>query len=506
MAGTDGAITPPSRARRPRASGTHPRGRPHRDLRRRRPGAGPPHRVAPRHRHRARQRRGRGRHRRRLRHRRGPVDRQPRRHPRRHRRRARSSPAATGPTRVWLDDTGDGGRQHRHGHRHQVDGLDTFSGVDYLGVRGPRPRPRHGPRHPDRAQHDRRPAAPTITTGNDGNDTVLLQSVSGPTDVKLGNGNDVVRIGNRSPGRRLSAIRACVKVSGDAGDDRVEVVGTADTDLLGILSNVSLPAWACSCRLRRRSGPTGSRRSPSSAPSPVASPSPWAARRRASSTTTPPPPRSPRPSRRCPRSAPATCRSPRPVAAGPSATSVRWPAPPAGEAALTMTMTPLGLAAQPGSTVVSGIQDSTDGLVDYDGFETFTLGLGSGDDVLLIDSTIAGTTTVNLGAGDDRAFVETTGGPTAVNGQGGDDYLVINAITSPTSPTASGRAHARRRRRQRQLLRLPVGRRVADGVRCHPGSPTSSTPTSTIRRGGGHHQRAGRQRQRLTTRSCCASS
>ncbi|MFZ1409933.1 MAG: hypothetical protein WAS07_00575, partial [Micropruina sp.] len=86
-----------------------------------------------------------------------------------------------------------------------------------------------------------------------------------------------------------------------------------------------------------------------------------------------------------------------------------------------------------GAAVVTGFSAMTDGLLHYTGFESLTLGLGSGNDALTIDDTAPdATTTINLGAGKDRAFLEAIGGTTRVNGEAGDDWLVVNAV--PDAP------------------------------------------------------------------------
>ena len=82
--------------------------------------------------------------------------------------------------------------------------------------------------------------------------------------------------------------------------------------------------------------------------------------------------------------------------------------------------------------VVPTFTTSTDGLVAYDGFELMDLSQGSGADMLAILSTLVGTTVVNAGPGDDRVFVTSVGGTTSINGQGGNDWLVVN----PNPPAA----------------------------------------------------------------------
>ncbi len=112
---------------------------------------------------------------------------------------------------------------------------------------------------------------------------------------------------------------------------------------------------------------------------------------------------------------------------------IRWVgaftgAPPA------VTVNGSGLVATSGTPSIL-LDPMTRGYIDYDTFETFTLGLGSGDDLLDVDSTQTGTsglTTVDSGAGDDVLTVETTSGPTLVKGGAGADSIFVNAV--PDAP------------------------------------------------------------------------
>ena len=80
---------------------------------------------------------------------------------------------------------------------------------------------------------------------------------------------------------------------------------------------------------------------------------------------------------------------------------------------------------------MTGILTMSDGRLVYTGFERLALQLGSGSDVLNVDDTLTGTTVVNAGAGNDRVMVEALGGDSQINGEAGDDWLVVNAVPDP---------------------------------------------------------------------------
>ncbi len=84
--------------------------------------------------------------------------------------------------------------------------------------------------------------------------------------------------------------------------------------------------------------------------------------------------------------------------------------------------------------VAADVEKMTGGLVEYYGFEAFDMSLGAGNDVLNMDSTLVGTTTVRTGEGNDAVFVEAIGGTTDVYGQAGNDWLTLNAV--PDDPSA----------------------------------------------------------------------
>ncbi|MCA9166726.1 MAG: hypothetical protein KDB23_03625, partial [Planctomycetales bacterium] len=81
------------------------------------------------------------------------------------------------------------------------------------------------------------------------------------------------------------------------------------------------------------------------------------------------------------------------------------------------------------STKLSGL-GMGDGIV-YDNLASLTINLGAEDDVFKIASTHTNTTTVNLGAGTNTVSVESTSGPTTVNG--GDDGTTFKVGSNTNS-------------------------------------------------------------------------
>ena len=112
--------------------------------------------------------------------------------------------------------------------------------------------------------------------------------------------------------------------------------------------------------------------------------------------------------------------------------------------------------------------------------------LGGGNDVLNVDGTHTGTTTVDAGAGNDRVFVEAVSGTTTVNGRAGDDYLVVNAV--PDAPPATNPM-------QGQRLTLDGGAGADTDVVGLFGTGTSRIDVVDTGYDGGH-QLARRQRHR----------
>ncbi len=115
---------------------------------------------------------------------------------------------------------------------------------------------------------------------------------------------------------------------------------------------------------------------------------------------------------------------------------IAWTGALAGSAGATRILTLGTVAGHPlvagaGGSVTTEVLRMTDGRVDYATFESLDLALGSGSDVLNVDSTHSGTTTVHGGAGHDRVFVEALGGATTILGDAGDDWLLVNAAPGP---------------------------------------------------------------------------
>ena len=79
-------------------------------------------------------------------------------------------------------------------------------------------------------------------------------------------------------------------------------------------------------------------------------------------------------------------------------------------------------------SVVLTVDRMTNGRLDYTGFEDMKIELGSARDVLSIQSTHGGRTTVNAGAGSDIVAIEGNDGPTNLNGQAGDDFITVNPV------------------------------------------------------------------------------
>ena len=141
------------------------------------------------------------------------------------------------------------------------------------------------------------------------------------------------------------------------------------------------------------------------------------------------------------------------------------------------------LVAASGS-VTTGVLKMTDGRIDYAAFESLDLTLGSGSDVLNVDSTHTGSTVVHAADGNDRVFVEAVSGETTIQGQNGDDWLLVNAVPNPVGVQPDGRPDAQpRRRRELGLLHRRAVRR-------------GQQPHQHARRDRRRHQRAHRERLR----------
>ena len=87
--------------------------------------------------------------------------------------------------------------------------------------------------------------------------------------------------------------------------------------------------------------------------------------------------------------------------------------------------------------VASSASSMSSGRIVYGGIEDLTIGLGSGADVFHVRSTHTTNSTLNAGPGNDTLLIETITGTTAINGETGDDRLVLNPLP-PKPTTANG--------------------------------------------------------------------
>ncbi|HET7305708.1 MAG TPA: hypothetical protein VFJ12_14290 [Segeticoccus sp.] len=93
-----------------------------------------------------------------------------------------------------------------------------------------------------------------------------------------------------------------------------------------------------------------------------------------------------------------------------------------------------------GQDATATLRTMSDGRISYDGIEILTIDLGSGEDLLDVDSTGA-TSTIAGGAGDDVLTVDTVADPTTVAGGAGADEVTVNAL--PDHPTTGNGLAAR---------------------------------------------------------------
>ena len=277
-------------------------------------------------------------------------------------------------------------------------------------------------------------SGPTFVYGDGGADNIRIRSVSAPLEVYGGTENDIFRIGSLAPtlGGVLDLIAAYVKVSGGAGTDILNVDDSGDTTgdigyltvdrLAGLGMTIDAghtaakPAWsitvvnAADGDFRITIGGHTTAAIAFDAKAKVVQDAINAALGGNYVTVT---------------------RSP--VTRGHGITYlIRWVgaftgAPPA------ISVNGSGLVAASGTPSIT-LATMSSGYIDHDSFETFALGLGSGDDLFDVDSTqtgLSGLSTVDGGAGDDVLTVETTSGPTVLNGGAGADSISVNAILDP---------------------------------------------------------------------------
>ena len=274
-------------------------------------------------------------------------------------------------------------------------------------------------------------SGPSFVYGDAGADNIRIRSVSAPLEVYGGTSNDIFRIGSLAPTLSgvLDLIAAYVKVSGGAGTDILNVDDSGDTTgdigyltrdrLAGLGMTIDAghaaakPAWsitvvnAADGDFRITIGGHTTAAIAFDAKAKVVQDAINAALGGSYVTVT---------------------RSP--VTRGHGITYlIRWVgaltgAPPA------ISVNGSGLVAASGTPSIT-LATMSSGYIDHDSFETFVLGLGSGDDLFDVDSTqtgLSGLSTVDGGAGDDVITVETTSGPTVLNGGAGADSISVNAI------------------------------------------------------------------------------
>ncbi|HSF97125.1 MAG TPA: calcium-binding protein, partial [Ornithinibacter sp.] len=284
------------------------------------------------------------------------------------------------------------------------------------------------------------PFRPTSIHTNAGNDTVIVRSVSGPLSVDTGADTDTVRVSSTASGVGgvLTGIDALLTVSGGGGaGDRLFVDDTATTsDVIGVVTDTTVAGLGMTL------GGSAARPSPVQV---VTVLNAFDGRftitvAGAGTTAQLDYDASAEKVQAALVALPTIGAGNVVVTKAGGRWTITWVGALAGEAGwpfLVTAVTSVGaypLSGDPsGPAVVTGFSAMTDGLVAYDGFEVLDLSLGSGDDVVTVDDTLDGSTTVNTGGGDDRVFLEAIGGPTAVNGQAGDDWLTVNAV-----PDAAG--------------------------------------------------------------------
>ena len=278
-------------------------------------------------------------------------------------------------------------------------------------------------------------SGPTFVHGDAGADDIRIRSVSAPLEVYGGTENDIFRIGSLAPTLSgvLDLIAAYVKVSGGTGTDVLDVDDGGDTTgdigyvtrdrLAGLGMTIDAghtaakPAWSITV-LNAADGTftitIGAKTTGAiafDAKAKVVQDAINAALGGSFVTVT---------------------RSP--VTRGHGTTYlIRWVGAFTG-APPVISVNGSGLVAVSGTTPSITLATMTSGYIDHDTFETFSLGLGSGDDLVDVDSTqtgLSGLTSVDSGAGDDVLTVETTSGPTLVKGGAGADSISINAILDP---------------------------------------------------------------------------
>jgi hypothetical protein len=89
------------------------------------------------------------------------------------------------------------------------------------------------------------------------------------------------------------------------------------------------------------------------------------------------------------------------------------------------------------SSILAGLAMGPGGIT-YSGLASLNIGLGAGNDVLVIDGTSSATTTVNGNAGDDRFQVRGTTGSTILNTGAGDNTINIGSLQPNSNGVLTG--------------------------------------------------------------------
>jgi Ca2+-binding RTX toxin-like protein len=280
------------------------------------------------------------------------------------------------------------------------------------------------------------PVRPTDLNTGDGNDTVIIRSISGPLSVETGVGDDTVHVSSdiTGAGGNLAGIQSLLTLAaGTGGSDQLFVDDSgSSTGRISALTGTSLTGAGMSV--------AGSAPLPSLVQ--VVTVSGANTGRftlvvggvttvRLDFDATPAKVRA---------ALQAALETARGVAAGTYANDVlvtragnRWvityTGPLAGAVGRALPIT-FGDTSQLGGvgTVTTTIDAMTDGELDYTGFEALDLKLSTGNDVLNVNSTITGATTIAADAGNDYLFVEETDGATTIDGNAGDDWLLVNPV------------------------------------------------------------------------------
>ncbi|HEX5857107.1 MAG TPA: hypothetical protein VFY91_03265, partial [Microbacterium sp.] len=343
--------------------------------------------------------------------------------------------AATGTDLLSIDDTGDGAANTGELTSTTITGLGMSAGVTYaafeqltidLGSGG------------DTFTVHSTHAGTTALTTNDGADVVVIRTVSGATTVHTGAGADTVRISSTLSGIGgvLTGITAPLTLTGGTGADTLSLDDAATVlDRVGVLTGTAISGL----------GMTGGMPVPTLVQVVTvlgAVDGRFAITVAGFGTT----------AQLAFDATAAQVRAALEALVGTGNVvvtkaggrwTIAWAGALAGAAgrARTISLTAVAghaLVPAAGGSVTTGVLRMTDGGVDYTLFEALDLILGSGSDVLTVDSTHAGTTTVHAADGNDRVFIEALSGTTTIQGQKGDDWLVVNAAPGPvgTNPMA----------------------------------------------------------------------